>query len=177
MLSGAILIQALRPALPGDDEAKRRLNDRILDSAVLAQAGEHSEILVLHGWDLYGYSLLAQGRGKLPPERLREAVDRERVVRQRWFETRIADHHATLDEEQAARFDPKLELVRGNARQVMPQRVKGLDADLIGLGTASRAGVSALLIGNTAEEILGRVDCSVVVHKPDGFVCPVPPRA
>ena len=161
----------------GDDEAKRRLNDRILDSAVLAQAGEHSEIFVLHAWDLYGYSLLAQGRGKLPPERLREAVERERVARQKWFETRIADHRATLDEEQAARFDPKLELVRGDARQVIPQRVKELDADLIGLGTASRAGVSALLIGNTAEEILGRVDCSVVVHKPDGFVCPVPPRA
>jgi nucleotide-binding universal stress UspA family protein len=161
----------------GDDEAKRRLNDRILDSAVLAQAGEHSEIFVLHAWDLYGYSLLAQGRGKLPPERLREAVERERVARQKWFETRIADHRATLDEEQAARFDPKLELVRGDARQVIPQRVKELDADLVGLGTASRAGVSGLLIGNTAEEILGRVDCSVVVHKPDGFVSPVPPRA
>lgn len=161
----------------GDDEAKRGLNDRILDSAVLAQAGEHSEILVLHAWDLYGYSLLTQGRGKLPPERLREAVEQERVARQKWFETRIADHRATLDEEQAARFDPKLELVRGDARQVIPQRVKELDADLVGLGTASRAGVSGLLIGNTAEEILGRVDCSVVVHKPDGFVCPVPPRA
>ncbi len=161
----------------GDDEAKRRLNDRILDSAVLAQAGEHSEIFVLHAWDLYGYSLLAQGRGKLPPERLREAVERERAARQKWFERRIADHRANLDEEQAARFDPKLELVRGDARQVIPQRVKELDADLIGLGTASRAGVSGLLIGNTAEEILVRVDCSVVVHKPDGFVSPVPPRA
>ena len=161
----------------GDDGARRGLNDRILDSAVLAQAGEHSEIFVLHAWDLYGYSLLAQGRGKLPPERLREAVVRERVARQKWFETRIADHRATLDKEQAARFDPKLELVRGDAHQVIPQRVKELGADLVGLGTASRAGVSGLLIGNTAEEILVRVDCSVVVHKPDGFVCPVPPRA
>ena len=161
----------------GDDDAKRRLNDRILDGAVLAQAGEHSEIFVLHVWDLYGYSLLAEGIGKLPPERLHEAVEQEHVAREKWFETRIADHRATLDEEQAARFDPKLELVRGDARQVIPQRVKELDADLVGLGTASRAGVSGLLIGNTAEEILGRVDCSVVVHKPDGFVCPVPPRA
>jgi nucleotide-binding universal stress UspA family protein len=156
----------------GDDETKWQLNDRILDSVLLALAGDHPSVYVLHAWDLYGYSLLARGRAKIPPERLREAVEHERAERQQWLEGRIASYRAALDVEQAARFEPKLELLRGDAPLVIPRRVKELDADLVGLGTAMRKGLSGFLIGNTAEEILGRVDCTVVVHKPSqgGFV-------
>jgi universal stress protein E len=44
--------------------------------------------------------------------------------------------------------------------------------DLLVLGTAARHGLSALLVGNTAERLLPEVPCSVVVVKPAGFVCP-----
>ena len=33
-----------------------------------------------------------------------------------------------------------------------------------------------LIIGNTAEEVLNQVDCSVLTVKPEGFVSPVRPR-
>ena len=50
---------------------------------------------------------------------------------------------------------------------------KRLAPDVVVLGTISRAGIPGLLVGNTAERLLGILDCSLVVVKPDDFVCPV----
>ena len=41
--------------------------------------------------------------------------------------------------------------------------------------TVARGGISGLLIGNTAERVLGKLPCSVLAVKPDGFVSPVGP--
>ncbi len=45
--------------------------------------------------------------------------------------------------------------------------------DLVVMGTVSRGGVAGLLVGNTAERLLGHLDCSLLTVKPDDFVCPV----
>ena len=45
--------------------------------------------------------------------------------------------------------------------------------ELIIMGTVGRTGISGFFIGNTAEAILGRVDCSVLAVKPPGFETPV----
>lgn len=47
-----------------------------------------------------------------------------------------------------------------------------LDPDLVVMGTVSRGGVPGLLIGNTAERLLGRLACSILIVKPEDFVCP-----
>jgi universal stress protein E len=41
------------------------------------------------------------------------------------------------------------------------------------MGTMSRGGIPGLLIGNTAEKVLYRANCSVLTLKPDGFKSPV----
>ena len=48
-----------------------------------------------------------------------------------------------------------------------------IDPDLVVMGTVSRGGVAGLLVGNTAERLLGRLDCSLLTVKPDDFVCPI----
>ena len=118
-------------------------------------------------------ALLTHGRGKLPPERLKEVVEHERVERQQWLENLVDEYRSTLGDDRAKRFNPKLELLRGDPTIVIPQRVKELNADLLSIGTVSRKGLSGWLIGNTAEAILSRLDCSVVTLKPEGFVSPV----
>ena len=62
-----------------NDEQIAALNRRILDSALLAQAGVHVDIYVIHAWDLYGYTLLAHGRGRIPQQQLKEALESERT--------------------------------------------------------------------------------------------------
>ena len=45
--------------------------------------------------------------------------------------------------------------------------------DLIVMGTVARTGIAGFFIGNTAENVLNQVDCSVLTVKPDEFVTPV----
>jgi universal stress protein E len=157
----------------GEDETKARLNEALLDFAAFGLETEFAEMHIVHAWRLYGESLLAHGRGKIPPERLKDLVEQEGVKRQQWLNNLVDEYRNTLDDDRAKRFNPKLELLRGDPTIVIPQRVRELDADLLSIGTVSRTGPSGWLIGNTAEAILSRIDCSVVTHKPEGFVSPV----
>ena len=64
-------------------------------------------------------------------------------------------------------------LLKGDPADVIAEFAKTSRVDLIVMGTVARTGIPGLLIGNTAETILQRVDCSVLAVKPDGFVSPV----
>jgi nucleotide-binding universal stress UspA family protein len=55
----------------------------------------------------------------------------------------------------------------------IPELVKEHQIDLVMMGTVGRIGIPGFLMGNTAEMILNRIDCSVLAIKPEGFVTPV----
>jgi nucleotide-binding universal stress UspA family protein len=55
----------------------------------------------------------------------------------------------------------------------IPELVKEHQIDLVMMGTVGRTGIPGFLMGNTAETILNRIDCSVLAIKPEGFVTPV----
>lgn len=109
-------------------------------------------------------------------ERYREVLEDERKKREQWLETLVSDFRASLDGDLASRFDPELEVIHGDPVTVIPKRAEELDAQFLIVGTVSRTGAAGLVIGNTVEEILQRVDCSVVAVKPGDFVSPVPPE-
>ncbi len=50
-------------------------------------------------------------------------------------------------------------------------------ADLIAIGTVGRSGIQGMLLGNTAEKILGACHCSILAVKPDDFVSPIAPAS
>lgn len=157
----------------GADARKYLLNKRLLDAALLALSGRHLDLYILHAWTIYGHSLLASGRGKLSPENLEKLKESEYDQREEWLQNRLSQFVAELDDSQIERFTPRVEILRGQPIDVIPSRVNDLDADLLCMGTASRSGLKALLVGNSAEEILQRVNCSVGVLKPEGFESPV----
>jgi len=45
------------------------------------------------------------------------------------------------------------------------------------MGAVSRSGLKRLFIGNSAERLLDKLDCDVLVVKPRRFTSPVPRRA
>ncbi|WP_428995743.1 universal stress protein [Lamprobacter modestohalophilus] len=51
-------------------------------------------------------------------------------------------------------------------RDAIPEAATALRADLVIIGTTGRSGLSGWLIGNTAETILGRLGCSVLIVPP-----------
>jgi nucleotide-binding universal stress UspA family protein len=47
------------------------------------------------------------------------------------------------------------------------------DIDILVMGTVARTGIAGFIIGNTAENILQTVTCSLLARKPNGFISPV----
>lgn len=68
---------------------------------------------------------------------------------------------------------PQLRLVQGPPGREIPKLAKDLNADLVVIGTLARTGIKGVVIGNTAENILSGVNCSVLAVKPKRFVSPI----
>ena len=62
---------------------------------------------------------------------------------------------------------------KGDPCQMIIDYVDKNDIDLIVMGTIGRSGLSGLLIGNTAERVIDRVNCSVLAIKPANFKSPI----
>lgn len=63
-------------------------------------------------------------------------------------------------------------LVEGMPEDAIPKLADEIDAGLVVLGTIGRTGISAALLGNTAEHVIGQLNCDLLALKPDGFKCP-----
>jgi universal stress protein E len=64
----------------------------------------------------------------------------------------------------------------GGAAEEVPAVAEEIDAGLVVMGVVSRSGLKRLFIGSTAERVIDRLKCDVLVLKPKGFKTPVPKR-
>jgi universal stress protein E len=69
----------------------------------------------------------------------------------------------------AAPTQYELHFQRGNVREELPDLAKELGAGFVVLGAVERGAVGRLLIGSTAERILDRLPCDLIVVKPPRF--------
>jgi universal stress protein E len=65
----------------------------------------------------------------------------------------------------------------GTPVEVIPAVARATRASLVVMGAVSRTGVKRLLVGNTAERVLDRLPCDVLVAKPSGFRSSVPRKS
>ena len=61
----------------------------------------------------------------------------------------------------------------GSPTDAIPRAARGLRAQLVVMGAVSRSGLRRIVIGNTAERVLGDLACDVLVVKPPRFVTQV----
>ncbi|GGF57756.1 universal stress protein UspE [Alteromonas lipolytica] len=88
----------------------------------------------------------------------------------------VKNHHLEEMEKHSARFSIPLDnchVREGLPEKAIPQIARELDAELVIIGTVGRVGISAALIGNTAEHVIDELNCDVLAIKPDGFISPV----
>ena len=85
----------------------------------------------------------------------------------------MADYGKLPDPNGADATDLTLHVVKGPAQYVVPELARELAVDLVVMGTVARTGIDGFFMGNTAESILGELDCSVMTIKPPGFTSPV----
>jgi universal stress protein E len=63
--------------------------------------------------------------------------------------------------------------IRGSADEAIPKYVEENKIDVLIMGTVGRVGIPGFIIGNTAENIVQKLGCSLLALKPNGFVSPV----
>jgi universal stress protein E len=88
----------------------------------------------------------------------------------------VKNHHLKEMRSHALKYgipENKCVVREGLPEKVIPQVAKTLDAELVVIGTVGRVGISAALIGNTAEHVIDELNCDVLAIKPDGFVSPL----
>ncbi len=143
------------------DEQKRRLDTLVMDLATSLAELEHSELHVAHTWVLYSEPVLKVLIGNV------DKLARDtRKTHRKWLK-------ALLDKCDLENVKPHVHLIEGKAKDLIPALAKKKDVELIVMGTVARTGLPEFLIGNTAENVLSQVDCSVLTVKPEGFVTPI----
>lgn len=161
--SYARVMAAVDPATP--DDAHQSLNIKILQLATSLARIEGSELHVVHAWLPVGERLLIP-RWRLPDEKADALAQHCAAAHQRAFEDLLAK--APLED-----LRVQVHLVKGDAGEAVPALARSKHAGVVVMGTVCRTGIPGLFIGNTAERILRRVDCSVLTVKPEGFATPV----
>ena len=155
------ILAAVDPEVTG--EARDTLNTLILELGLSMSAREDAEFHVAHAWAMYGETML-RGTGEMHKDDIDRLVRQEAVRRRKLVQSLLTRHMATRCE---------VHLPKGEAGEVIPRLAARLGIDLLVMGTVCRTGIPGFIIGNTAEQVLDAVECSVLVVKPAGFVSPV----
>ncbi|MGL5994276.1 MAG: universal stress protein, partial [Aeromonas sobria] len=67
-------------------------------------------------------------------------------------------------------------VAEGLPEEVLPDMAEDLKATLMIMGCVGRTGLSAALLGNTAEHVIDRLSCDILILKPADYSCPIDSR-
>lgn len=159
-----VIVAAIDPA-PFDDE-RQELNRRVVELAMEIAAGEGATLHVAHAWRLRNEDSFHLLRRSLTEDHVQRLVTDER-------QRRIALIEEIMRPHRGGTVAIEVDLIKGDPSRVLPPLTRSVRADLLVMGTVARSGIAGLIIGNTAENVLDDVTCSVLAVKPRGFVSPV----
>lgn len=155
--------------LPMDDAARDLQRKTLRAAAELAEA-TNARLLVLSTWELIGEESMRNSPFlKIDDARIDSLLEETdfkarnvQALLARWFENELP--YSSV---------PGWHVIKGSAREVIPGFIESQDIELLVMGSVSQAGIPGLLIGSTAESVLGDINCSVLTVKPDGFISPI----
>lgn len=126
----------------------------------------NGELHVIHAWRLYGESFLSGPRSGLSTDEVAGLTATAETEAERAIK-------GLLERSVPSSVPYRVHLRRGDAAEAIDDVVGQVRPGMLVMGTLSRSGVRGLLIGNTAERVLGLVETSVLAVKPPGFETPV----
>ncbi len=148
----------------------RDLQRKTLRMAAEVAEATNASLHVLSTWELIGEETMRNSPFLKMDEARILSLLRETDYRARnaqwalacWFERELPN--TTV---------PQWHVIKGSARELIPAFIESNDIELLVMASVAQTEVPGLLIGSTAESVLGDVDCSVLTVKPDGFATPV----
>ena len=142
------------------------VSDQVISMAASLASALQARLHVVHVYDtqeLYGAPTVSdETRAEFSYYRRR--MRREAFARlEQLLESKSIDHATAT-----------FHVAQGNPYQVINSTARRLDVGLVVMGSVGRRGISALLIGNTAEKVLHTLDHSLLVIKPPEFAVSLP---
>jgi universal stress protein E len=137
-----------------------------LEIAISSSQLTDAKVTLLHALDTHlGQKMLLTG---LRPEELQDFLTNLREQ----AEHKLHDQLSQTDY-RTLTHGVRGDVVEGPADVVILDAIEEQQIDLLVMGTIARSGISGMLIGNSAEQLLTQVPCSVLAVKPSDFECPV----
>jgi universal stress protein E len=157
-----------------DDEGQLNdLNQQIIEIASSLAFQEGSELHIVNAWIVFEGGRLAKKLSKKYREDIAAWVDEQKES----IAKAQAEFRKAFEEQLQRRGLQSLACTfhfpEGIAEEVIVDLAERLDIDLVVMGTVARTDLAGLLVGNTSEMILSKINCSVLAIKPPGFVSPV----
>jgi nucleotide-binding universal stress UspA family protein len=147
------------------DDSHAEINDRLLKIASSIHQTEKCDLFVVHAWSLFGEQIL---RSRLTPSQIDELRAAERQEAEKSLSRLVSQY-------ELPQASDNIFLKEGNPAAVIRELVKDKNIDLLMMGTIAHGGVAGFMMGNTAEAVFNRVDCSILAVKPKTFVSPIHP--
>jgi nucleotide-binding universal stress UspA family protein len=148
-------------------EVRRELNLKVLQTAYSIAASESIELHVVSCWQAPFESSLGSGFIRESAENIEQYVAEIESKFTHNFDSLIAEVNTQTS------VVAKTALIKGAPDTMISKYANDVEANLVIMGTVARRGIAGLVMGNTAESILDRLEQSVVAVKPTGFVSPV----
>ncbi len=149
------------------EPAEAELNTTLLELAAGMYDLYGGELDLVHAWDLFGEATMRDPTfPSISRDRVDDLVEEERGGRSRALDSLVAD----------SGFGDRpwrIHLVKGPATVVVPAFVEKHEINLLVMGTVARTGLAGVVMGNTAEQVLDAVECSVIAVKPADFRSPL----
>ena len=153
-------------------KVRSALNRQILELSVSLALSESAQLHIAQTWEAVGEDTL-RGPTRTSEKELATYIEEVRQQREQKLNNLIAEINDNLGNSSLDYIKPHTHLIQGSSRDEIPEFVSQIAADLVVIGTMARAGISGLLMGNTAETLLTSTPCSILAIKPPGFVSSV----
>lgn len=158
---------------PEELNTEHLLNLQILEMATSLALSESAELHIVHVWDAIGEGAMRAGFIQKPEDEIIAYVQEIRQRQNHNLNILMDEITDKLGRDAHEYLKPQKHLIKGYPRKNVPEFAGEIKADLVVMGTVARTGLSGFFMGNTAENILNQLDCSVLAVKPPGFVTPV----
>lgn len=156
-----------------ENKANEFLNEQILKMAGSLAASELANLHIVHAWDAPGENILQGPRIKMDRAQVFEYTQNIKSRHEKKLDTFINNISTEKTRELIDFLKPEKHLIKGFPSKSIPEFAKKIKADLVVMGTIGRTGIPGFIIGNTAEDILNQINCSVLAIKPFDFISPV----
>lgn len=151
---------------------QQELNRKILSFASLIATFASAQLHIFHAWEspVAGFASLWSD---MPEESEKRILDGEYAVRRDLMTACDLELKEMLGDDTYEFLSPRTRLIHGTPEEHIPGYAEKIGADIVVMGTVGRTGIPGLIIGNTAEDVLQQLRCSIVAVKPNGFCSPV----